>query len=244
VAIQIFELLNFSYRIHANILYNRGECMELKIKIIILFVFSVCLITATIVGGGYNVSDDITYTKETEYKEETLLDDVEQTYNDINLEDESNTIDKDISLNNEKDDKNHRPPIKDANNVVTETIAEDEIVEEKTEQKLTSLGTFKLTAYCSCSKCCGKYAYNRPKDEYGNEIVYGSIGVRLIAGISIAVDPSVIPYGSNVAINGHTYTAHDTGGAIKGNRIDVYFDDHQEAWDFGVQYAEVFIIVN
>ena len=42
-------------------------------------------------------------------------------------------------------------------------------------------------------------------------------------------------------INGHTYTAHDTGGNIKGNRIDVYFDDHDEAWDFGTQYAEVFV---
>ena len=44
-----------------------------------------------------------------------------------------------------------------------------------------------------------------------------------------------------VAENGHTYTAHDTGGNIKGNRIDVYFDDHDEAWDFGTQYAEVFV---
>ena len=78
-------------------------------------------------------------------------------------------------------------------------------------------------------------------DEYGNEIVYGSIGVRLEAGVSIAVDPRVIQYGTQVVIDGHTYIAHDTGGSIKGKRIDVYFDDHQEAWNFGVQYAEVFV---
>ena len=42
-----------------------------------------------------------------------------------------------------------------------------------------SLGEFKLTAYCSCSICCGKWAYNRPVDENGKEIVYGSIGERL-----------------------------------------------------------------
>ena len=65
--------------------------------------------------------------------------------------------------------------------------------------------------------------------------------MRLEAGVSIAVDPRVIPYGTQVEINGHTYTAHDTGGNITGNRIDVYFDDHQEAWDFGTQYAEVFV---
>lgn len=110
------------------------------------------------------------------------------------------------------------------------------------ESKKESLGEFKLTAYCSCEKCCGKWALNRPKDENGKDIVYGSTGTVLIAGTSIAVDPSVIPYGSQVEINGHTYTAHDTGGAIKGNRIDVYFDNHQDALSFGVQYAEVFLI--
>lgn len=83
---------------------------------------------------------------------------------------------------------------------------------------------------------------NRPKDENGKDIVYGSTGTFLVAGTSIATDPSVIPYGSQVEINGHIYTAHDTGGAIQGNRIDVYFDNHQDALNFGVQYAEVFLI--
>lgn len=116
---------------------------------------------------------------------------------------------------------------------------EDMVVSETNKE---SLGEFKLTAYCSCEKCCGKWALNRPKDENGKDIVYGSTGAILVAGTSIAVDPSVIPYGSQVEINGHTYIAHDTGGAIKGNRIDVYFDSHQDALNFGVQYAEVFLI--
>lgn len=107
--------------------------------------------------------------------------------------------------------------------------------------KPVSLGNFKLTAYCSCSICCGEWAYNRPIDEYGNEIVYGSIGERLTADYSIAVDPNVIPYGTEVIINNHTYKAQDCGGAIDGNEIDVYFDDHQKALIFGVQYAEVYI---
>ena len=128
---------------------------------------------------------------------------------------------------------------KDVDYILEEIIK----TEDCEEPSLVNLGEFKLTAYCSCSKCCGKWAYNRPVDENGNEIVYGSIGERLVAGTSIAVDPKVIPYGSEVIINGHTYIAHDTGGAIKGNRIDVYFDDHQEARNFAVQYAEVFKVV-
>lgn len=107
-----------------------------------------------------------------------------------------------------------------------------------------SLGEFRLTAYCSCELCCGKWALNRPIDENGDEIVYGAIGERLKEGYSIAVDPKVIPYRTEVIINGHTYKAQDCGGAIKGNRIDVYFEDHQAALSFGVQYAEVFIMPN
>lgn len=123
---------------------------------------------------------------------------------------------------------------------VTEPIETEPPVKEP---ELASIGRFKLTAYCSCRKCCGKYADNRPVDENGETIVYGSIGVRLKAGVSIAVDPRVIPYGTDVVINGHTYIAQDTGGSIVGNRIDVYFDDHQEALNFGTQYAEVFVYV-
>lgn len=95
----------------------------------------------------------------------------------------------------------------------------------------TNLGHFKLTAYCACELCCGEYA---------NGIT--ATGTIATQGRTIAVDPSVIPYGSEVLINGHTYIAEDCGGAIDGNRIDVYFDSHSEALQFGVQYADVYII--
>lgn len=117
------------------------------------------------------------------------------------------------------------------------------IVEIETDKEVdaqavepVSLGEFKLTAYCSCEICCGIWAINRP-----NGIVYGAIGEELKEDYSIAVDPNVIPYRTEVIINGNTYKAQDCGGAIKGNRIDVYFEDHNDALEFGVQYAEVFI---
>ena len=131
------------------------------------------------------------------------------------------------------------------NKTIERTIKEDNITIEieidkdgDTNQavKPVSLGNFKLTAYCSCSLCCGKWALNRP-----NGVVYGAIGEELKEGYSIAVDPNVIPYRTEVVIDGHTYKAQDCGGAIKGNRIDVYFEDHNDALEFGVKYAEVFI---
>lgn len=111
-----------------------------------------------------------------------------------------------------------------------------EVVEKK------EIGEFILTAYCPCELCCEEYALNRPIDENGKAIVYGSIGERLFQGVSIAVDPSVIPYGSKVEIDGEVYIAQDCGGAISGNKIDVYHDSHQDALNFGVQTKSVYII--
>lgn len=120
------------------------------------------------------------------------------------------------------------------NNTKIETETDREVDTQANEP--VSLGEFKLTAYCSCEKCCGIWAYNRP-----DGIVYGAIGEELKENYSIAVDPNVIPYRSEVIINGKTYKAQDCGGAIKGNRIDVYFEDHNDALEFGVQYKEVFV---
>ena len=115
-------------------------------------------------------------------------------------------------------------------------IETDKGVDTNQVAKPVSLGKFKLTAYCSCEKCCGIWAYNRP-----NGIIYGAIGEELKEGYSIAVDPNIIPYRTEVIINGRMYKAQDCGGAIKGNRIDIYFENHRDALEFGVQYAEVFV---
>lgn len=96
------------------------------------------------------------------------------------------------------------------------------------------VGTFTVTAYCGCSQCCGAYAEGR------GDVVTGAIGEPLTANYSIAVDPNVIALGSTVTINGQEYKAQDTGGLIKGNRIDMYFDNHEDAIQFGVQYMEVY----
>ncbi len=119
-------------------------------------------------------------------------------------------------------------------NDIVEELPDAPIVEieniEPIVQKI-HLGEFKITAYCACSKCCGKYASG-----------YTSIGAKATQGRTIAVDPKVIPYGSIIEINGHEYVAEDCGGAIKQNRIDIYFDSHQDALDYGVQYHDVYLI--
>lgn len=67
-----------------------------------------------------------------------------------------------------------------------------------------------------------------------------STGARPTVGRTIAVDPKVIPYGSKVIINGHTYIAEDCGGAIKGNKIDIFVGSESEAYQKGVYHTNVY----
>lgn len=58
-------------------------------------------------------------------------------------------------------------------------------------------------------------------------------------GRTIAVDPEVIPLGSEVLIDGQVYIAEDVGGAIKGQKIDIYCNSHQTAINLGKFEREV-----
>ena len=116
---------------------------------------------------------------------------------------------------------------------VTSSVAEVETVsttsEEETKPAYTEIKVT-ATAYCPCAKCCGK----------ADGIT--ATGTKATAGRTIAVDPSVIPYGTKVKINGNTYVAEDCGGAVKGNKIDIYFNTHEEALQFGRQKLTAYIL--
>lgn len=126
-------------------------------------------------------------------------------------------------------------PLKEEETLPAASESESEVLE------FVSLGEFKVTAYCSCHKCCGKWAENRPLDADGNEIVYTASGAVAEAGKTVAVDTDLIPFGTTVVINGCEYIAQDTGSAVKGNVVDIYFDDHQQALNWGCKYLTVYV---
>ncbi|NHN35650.1 stalk domain-containing protein [Paenibacillus agricola] len=95
-------------------------------------------------------------------------------------------------------------------------------------------------------------AYTGSSSENGGYEGIDFLGNPLSVG-TIAVDPTVIPLGSKVYIEGYRYdglpaggmfaTATDTGGAIKGNKIDIYVPDPKEkAFEFGMQQVNIFIL--
>ena len=99
--------------------------------------------------------------------------------------------------------------------------------------------TVRATAYCSCTKCCGTWSKDHPSRQGTDYEQHTTLGTVPVAGRTVAVDPEVIPLGSRIVLDGHEYTAEDTGSGVKGNHIDIYFDSHEEALEWGVKTLEV-----
>ena len=89
--------------------------------------------------------------------------------------------------------------------------------------------TYKITAYCPCSKCCGK-ATGRTAS-----------GTTATAGRTVAAS-SKFAFGTKLNIGGHIYTVEDRGGAINGNKIDIFVNTHAEALQWGVRYMTVSVV--
>lgn len=125
----------------------------------------------------------------------------------------------------------------------TAEAAKIEMTTEETtpEPVLVDLGEFKITAYCPCEECCEQWAKNRPKDEKGNPIVYTASGEIAQQGVTIAADTNIFPFGTVLIIDGHEYVVQDKGGAIKDKRIDIFFENHEDAVSFGVRNINIFM---
>ena len=209
----------------------------MKVKsIIVLLVIVFCMFTMLITGCKHKEHDDEQTTEMTETEDEKGEDTEEviliiDTPTSENESEEEPVEDSDTAevVEVEKVEEPEEPTVEYPEEIPDETV---ETNNAETNLNLVSLGEFRLTAYCNCSKCCGKWAGGATAS-----------GVMPVANHTIAVDTSVIPFGTEIVIYGNTYVAEDTGSGIKGNCIDIYFNSHQEALNFGLQYAEVFKVV-
>ena len=98
-----------------------------------------------------------------------------------------------------------------------------------TSTSTTGGTTYKITAYCPCSKCCGK-ATGRTAS-----------GTKATAGRTVAAS-SKFAFGTKLNIGGHIYTVEDRGGAVNGNKIDIFVNTHAEALQWGVRYMNVSVV--
>ncbi|MDE5965293.1 MAG: 3D domain-containing protein [Lachnospiraceae bacterium] len=109
---------------------------------------------------------------------------------------------------------------------VTETKSQPAKEAEESEYG-EYLGTFTITAYCPCAKCCGK---SNGKTASGKTAT---------AGHTIAASKQ-FAFGTQLVIGGKVYTVEDRGGAIKGKRIDIFFATHKAALQFGRKKMKVY----
>lgn len=100
------------------------------------------------------------------------------------------------------------------------------------------------TAYCPCPACCGIWSEQHPSRIGTDYVQRTSSGTIPISHRTIAVDPNVIPMGSEVWIGDQKFIAEDTGSHIQGNRIDIFFATHEEARAWGQRNVEVTVYEN
>ncbi len=129
------------------------------------------------------------------------------------------------------------------------SLAADGIVGSQTRQALGLSGNSVSTVSRGGSNR-GSYILNMVATGYdssweSNYPFYGQpsyTGLPLARGI-VAVDPRVIPMGTRLYVEGYgNAIAADQGGAIKGNRIDLFFDSRQEAMSWGMKTVKVTIL--
>ena len=125
--------------------------------------------------------------------------------------------------------------LSDAENTIKEQektiqkIKQEEVQKKTLEDadKGTYLGNFNLSFYS--------------KEQFPNSST--STGVMPQVGVTVAVDPKVIPLGTKIHIEGlGVRIAQDTGGAIKGNKLDVFVATTAEAYQMGRQNRKVWIV--
>lgn len=91
-----------------------------------------------------------------------------------------------------------------------------------------------ITAYCNCSKCC---TYANQATASG---VYPHYSEEWDEPTTCAIDPRYYRFGDLFMIDGKVYVAEDTGSAVKGNRWDLYQEDHSSVQSFDSHYSDVY----
>lgn len=133
------------------------------------------------------------------------------------------------------------PTIETAKSIWIDTDTEKQRLHEELEvarRKLKEIntrvyaGTFRLTGYCPCSSCSGPWGYST------------SSGARATEGITVAADPNVLPEGTKLYIEGvGTRVVQDVGGAVRGNKIDIFVSSHGSCYDSNINcMAKVYIL--
>jgi 3D (Asp-Asp-Asp) domain-containing protein len=140
-----------------------------------------------------------------------------------------------------------RPPLEYWETASVFAVCEEEKPEPekiRPAYELIPMGEFTLVFYCPCVQCTGIWSAEHPNNVDNPYFVQRTAsGTIPTAGRTIATDTRIIPFGTQVVINGQIFVAEDIGSAIDGNILDVFVYCHFEALQLGRQRAEIYVKV-
>ena len=194
--------------------------MKIKNKIIIaLFVCVTIILSAC----NAELKEELELTQNELYENKNVL---EQIADELDV-----TKEELLAETNRANELNES--LSDANIMLEEVNAMiDEL--KSNEYKLVYIGNYKLTHYCT----------EKREHTCGTGTGLTATGTKVTAGRSIAVDPSIIPYGSKVYIEGYGWRiAEDCGGGVDGKHIDIAVDSHSHALKMGKKTGGVWLLV-
>lgn len=167
---------------------------------------------------------DFNYEKSTEFAVRVISEEMRESK--IETGDVDNGRKEENSVDNQTTENGNGGKQKAGAENVQNTSAENSTAGDRLESASGKyLGNFKLTAYCNCAVCCGRWA--------GGPTASGKMPVQ---GRTIAT--GVLPFGTKLNIGGKIYTVEDRGTPY--GHIDIYMERHADAEEFGVRYADVY----
>lgn len=167
---------------------------------------------------------DFNYEKSTEFAVRVISEEMRESK--IETGDVDNGRKEGNSVDNQTTENGNGGKQKAGAENVQNTSAENSTAGDRLESASGKyLGNFKLTAYCNCAICCGRWA--------GGPTASGKMPVQ---GRTIAT--GVLPFGTKLNIGGKIYTVEDRGTPY--GHIDIYMERHADAEEFGVRYADVY----
>ena len=123
-------------------------------------------------------------------------------------------------------------------------ISETAASEDKPQENKISLGVFEITAYCNCTKCVGIWSPHHERNRYNGDFESRTAsGTIPTAGRTIAADVNILPFGTQIYIQGlGVRVVEDTGSAVVGKVLDLFKECHTNALQWGRRNREVWII--
>jgi 3D (Asp-Asp-Asp) domain-containing protein len=167
--------------------------------------------------GAVEQSDDYSY-------DDSYDDRLTGSYDDDSSDDSSDDSYNDDSYDDGSYDDDSYDDDDDSYDDSYDDDSDDDSSDDSSEG--TYLGNFKLTAYCNCAECNGSAGQPTASGRMPSE------------GRTVAMGG--VDFGTKLSIYGHIYTVEDTGTPY--GHVDIFFESHSEAEDFGVEYADVYLV--